>query len=113
MIHIILYTNNDFSDIKLNSNFKTNHNSKQKEINDKGILKRNLFKEKNRIIFENKYKNIKNLNNIININKKSKIKKFYIYEEYKSNSSNNNFKINKAELIEIIYLKNIINFLMI
>ena len=100
--NIILYTNNDFSDIKLNSNFKTNHNSKQKEINDKGILKRNLFKEKNRIIFENKYKNIKNLNNIININKKSKIKKFYIYEEYKSNSSNNNFKINntKSTIIE-------------
>ena len=86
----------------MNSNFKTNHNSKQKEINDKGILKRNLFKEKNRIILENKYKNIKNLNNIININKKSKIKKFYIYEEYKSNSSNNNFKINntKSTIIE-------------
>ena len=100
--NIILYTDNDFSEINLKSNFKTNNNSKQKEINDKGILKRNLFQEKNRINLENKFKNIKNLRNIININKKDKIKKFYIFEEYKSNSSNNNFKINntKSTIIE-------------
>ena len=100
--NIILYTDNDFSEINLKSNFKTNNNSKKKEINDKGILKRNLFQEKNRINLENKFKNIKNLRNIININKKDKIKKFYIFEEYKSNSSNNNFKINntKSTIIE-------------
>jgi hypothetical protein len=50
--NIILYTDNDFSEINLKSNFKTNNNSKQKEINDKGILKRNLFQEKNRINLE-------------------------------------------------------------
>jgi len=102
--NITLYTNNDLDEANFKFNVKTNHNSKQKETNDKGIFKSQLFQEKNRNIWENKYKKFKYLNNINfnyskiqtnNITKENKKKKFYIYEEYKSNSSKNEFQYNK------------------
>ena len=102
--NITLYTNNDLDEANFKFNVKTNHNSKQKENNDKGIFKSQLFQEKNRNIWENKYKKFKYLNNINfnyskiqtnNITKENKKKKFYIYEEYKSNSSKNEFQYNK------------------
>ena len=102
--NITLYTNNDLDEANFKFNVKTNHNSKQKETNDKGIFKSQLFQEKKRNIWENKYKKFKYLNNINfnyskiqtnNITKENKKKKFYIYEEYKSNSSKNEFQFNK------------------
>ena len=37
-----MYTNNDFDEVNYKFNFKTNHNSKQKEISDKGNFKSSL-----------------------------------------------------------------------
>ena len=47
--NITLYTNNDFDEVNYKFNFKTNHNSKQKEISDKGNFKNKLFQEKKNI----------------------------------------------------------------
>ena len=112
--NITLYTNNDFEEVNYKFNFKTNHNSKQKEISDKGNFKNKLFQEKKNI-WENKYKKFKNLNNINfnysklqtnNITKEHKKKKFYIYEEYKSNTSNNKFQFSNTKSAIIEYDKN-------
>ena len=48
--NITLYTNNDFEEVNYKFNFKTNHNSKQKEISDKGNFKNKLFQEKKKYL---------------------------------------------------------------
>ena len=59
--NIILNTNNDYEDINLKCNFKTNHNSKQKENNDKKRnIKSQIFEEDIFIFDKNNLKNNKN-----------------------------------------------------
>ena len=48
--NIILFTDKDLSELKSKSNFKTTNNSRQKEINDKGILKKIYFMKKIELI---------------------------------------------------------------
>ena len=134
--NIVLNTNNEHEENISKFNFKTNHNSKQKDPNEKiRNFKIQFFEENNKNntnifsaikntekpanekkaknnFWNNKYiSNKKNINNISINTRKPKEKKIYIFEEYKANSlSNNNIiKNSKSTIIEYNSINSINN----